>query len=268
MSQPHRAKKTLGQNFLKSKKVLQKIAETGGVALNDVVLEIGPGKGALTKILLEAGATVVAFEKDADLLPLLQEQFEKEIRAGKLIIYEQDILAADLDTIKQLQNGYKLIANIPYYITGAILEMFLSTNVQPQTATVLVQKEVAERIVARDNKESILSISVKAFGEPHYAGAVRRTLFSPAPNVDSAILHIDNISKNNFAEISEETFFTIVKAGFAHKRKQLGSNLSAILNADAVAQCNIEKTRRAESLTIEDWLCLTKRSQAQEGSSL
>lgn len=254
-----KAKKSLGQNFLKSEGALISMITAANITPGDIVLEIGPGRGALTQKLLEAGATVVAIEKDDALITPLRHMFADALTSGALTLLHEDALTVDIQTIPTLKAGYKLVANIPYYITGALIERFLSTDTQPTSATLLVQKEVAERIVARNNKESILSISVKAYGTPTYVGTVKRGSFVPAPTVDSAILHIAHISKKLFTEASilEADFFTIVRAGFAHKRKHLGSNLSKIIDADTLASCGIKKETRAETLTVQDWMRIT-----------
>ncbi len=255
------AKKHLGQNFLKSKAAIARMVEAGAVHANDIVLEIGPGKGALTKALLATGAHVVAVEKDVDLIPLLQEKFAHEIATQQLELIEGDVLSFDPARHATTTHGYKLIANIPYYITGELLEYFLAHTHQPERAVLLVQKEVAQRIVARDERESILSLSVKVFGTPKLVMTVSKKYFSPAPKVDSAILCITDISRENFAHIHERDFFTIVKAGFAHKRKVLSSNLSHLFTKEALE--HFLKTHghdvrvRAEELSLSDWLALS-----------
>jgi len=155
----HKAKKSLGQNFLKSELALKKIVEAGEVKLDDVILEIGPGKGTLTKKLLEKTKLVIAVEKDRELFEFLKIKFEKEIAEKKLILINEDIL--EFNCVRQGLTQYKIIANIPYNITGAILKKFLGGLHQPETMVLMVQHEVAKRIMARDGKESILSISVK-----------------------------------------------------------------------------------------------------------
>ena len=263
------AKKSLGQNFLKDKSALRKIIDVSEIAYGDVVLEIGPGKGALTSFLLETGAQVVAIEKDHRLIPELQQQFENEVKTGQLRIIEADILQLDvadlfLNSKFNIQN-YRVVANIPYYITGQILRIFLETEQQPRSMTLMVQKEVAERIVARDGKESILSLSVKAFGTPRYVATVPAGSFVPAPSVDSAILYIGDISQNLLGEqgITAETFFTYLRAGFASKRKQLAKNLSNLnARADvetALENLEISKQIRAEDMNINQWLALIKK---------
>lgn len=253
----HKAKKSMGQNFLKSEPALRMMIEAGNVNEKDVVLEIGPGKGALTSKLLEKADSVIAIEKDRDLITILEEKFEKEIKSGKLILVNGDVLNYEL----KIKN-YKLIANIPYNITGAIIKRFLSETIQPSTMILLVQKEVAERIVARGGKESILSLSVKAYGEPKYMMKVGKRFFSPAPKVDSAIIAINNISKDNFSgENEEKLFFTIVKAGFAHKRKVLKKNLEDMVSAKTIAEMfdtlKIDPKSRAEDLPFKIWLDMT-----------
>jgi len=197
----YRAKKSLGQNFLKSVVALKEIVKAGEISQDDIILEIGPGKGALTEKLLEKCNHVIAIEKDRELFELLKEKFTKEISAGKLIIFNEDILNFNVKSYKL--ESYKLIANIPYNITGAIIKKFLTEEHQPSLMVLMVQNEVAKRICVQarprqKSKESILSISVKAYGEPKMIMKVPARYFSPAPKVDSAIIAIKNISRKNF----------------------------------------------------------------------
>lgn len=250
----HRPKKSLGQNFLTSIPARIAIVEAGEVVPTDSLLEIGPGKGFLTKALLETGANVTALEKDSDLIPILAEQFSSYANF-KLI--EGDALTYDPES-----PGYKLIANIPYYITGAILERYLTHVNQPSTMVVLVQKEVAERVCARDGKESILSLSVKAYGNPKLVYRVSRGSFNPIPTVDSAVLQIKNISRNNFRnQYHEQLFFKTVKAGFAHKRKFLLSNLKEALPQvnwpELFEKHNLDARVRAENVPLSSWLLIS-----------
>ncbi len=246
----YKAKKSLGQNFLKSLPAIKKIITAADLKITDSVLEIGPGKGILTEKILETGATVTAIEKDRELYELLKEKFAKEIESKKLILENSDIL--DFTPV----GVYKIVANIPYNITGAILRKFLTAEQQPQSMVLLVQKEVAERIVARDKKESILSVSVKAYGEPKIIAKVEKRYFSPAPKVDSAIISIKNITRDFFEKnsINEEKFWEIVKSGFAHKRKMVKSNLKKLNLPNATELGN----KRAENLTLADWVVLAK----------
>jgi len=256
----HRAKKSLGQNFLKSEPALKKMCEAGEINETDIILEIGPGKGALTtKLLLEA-KKVLAIEKDRELFEFLKDKFSNEIKSGKLELLNEDILEIEPKDYGLKSGQYKIIANIPYNITGAIFKKFLSSNEQPKTMVLLVQKEVAERIVARNGKESILSLSVKAYGTPKYMMKVAKRFFTPAPKVDSAIIAITNISKNKFKTIAEEShFFNVIKTGFAHKRKVLRKNLEILQKKPGQIDNIFEKLKinskaRAEDIKFEIWL--------------
>ncbi len=247
-------KKALGQNFLTSIPARIAIVEAGEVIPSDSILEIGPGKGFLTQSLIETGAHVTALEKDSDLIPLLTEKFGAN---KNFTLIEGDALTYDPE-----KSGYKLIANIPYYITGAILERYLSHVNQPTTMVVLVQKEVAVRVCAKEGKESILSLSVKAYGEPKLVYKVSRGSFNPIPTVDSAVLQIKNISRKNFKnQYHEQMFFNIVKAGFAHKRKYLLSNLKEKIPTtnwqEVFLQYNVNEKTRAEDVPLETWLTIS-----------
>ncbi len=266
-----RAKKSLGQNFLKSAKALGDIVRAGNVSLGDMVLEIGPGKGALTEKLLETGAKVFAIEKDRELVPLLAEKFATYIDSGKLTIVEADILEFNPLDYKLLTTNYKLIGNIPYYITGAIIRKFLESDYQPTLAVFLVQKEVAERVIARDSKESILSLSVKAYGKPNMIGKVSKRYFAPEPKVDSAILLIADINKDNFKNVREIDFFSVVKTAFGQKRKTLVKNLENLgLNKEIIMKSltgnGVPDKARAEDLSIETFIQLSKSLFPQNGT--
>jgi 16S rRNA (adenine1518-N6/adenine1519-N6)-dimethyltransferase len=262
-----RPKKSLGQNFLKSAKALGDIVHAGDVGPDDIVLEIGPGKGALTEKLLETGATVIAVEKDRELVPFLAEKFSTYIASGKLTLIEADILAFNPSHNSLVPSHYKLIGNIPYYITGAIIRKFLESDYQPTLAVFLVQKEVAERIVARpgrsgDGKESILSLSVKAYGEPKMIGKVSKRYFTPEPKVDSAILLIAGINKNNFKNLRESDFFNVVKTAFGQKRKTLLKNLENLglrkeVIHEILAQIGLHDKVRAEDLSLSAMLSIS-----------
>ncbi len=231
------------------------MVRAAGVSRGDTVLEIGPGKGILTESLLEAGAKVVAVETDRELIPFLQEKFAEYLESKQLEIVQADILEFDVNLKR-----YKLVANIPYYITGASIRKFLESDCQTECMTLLVQKEVAERIVARDQKESILSISVKAYGDPSIISKVPKRYFTPEPKVDSAIIHIGNISKNNFKKVTEKAFFKVVKAGFAQKRKTLGKNLSQI---GAKLPNWLSEKVRAEDIKLSDWFSIVETSNSE-----
>lgn len=253
------AKKSLGQHFLTSEKALKQIVSAGRLIPSDIVIEIGPGKGALTGPLLKTGARVIAIEKDEDMVTILKQRFENELQTQQLILVAGDIRALDTDTLEAFCEGapYKVIANIPYYITGEIIRQFLTIEPQPKSMTLLVQREVAERI-AREKKESILSLSVKVYGTPQYIDTVPAGAFSPPPAVDSAILHISSIQKDAFTELEEVDFFAAIKAGFAARRKQLKGNLKAHYTSasidDAFAACELIDTIRGEDVTCAQWV--------------
>jgi 16S rRNA (adenine1518-N6/adenine1519-N6)-dimethyltransferase len=254
-----KAKKHLGQHFLKSQSALVKIRDAADIVANDIVLEIGPGTGALTEILLVFAGKVVAIEKDRDLIPLLQEKFAKEIASGKLELLQEDVLDFDPTVMSfYKEHSYKLVANIPYYITGAIIEKFLSTPCQPERMVLLVQKEVAERIVARSKKESILSIAVKAYGTPKIIAKVPPGAFVPPPTVDSAILSIENISRDFFEGCDEKLFLAVMKSVFGKKRKQIGGSLADFLNdkdraLSALHKAGIDSKTRPEDIDLQTW---------------
>jgi 16S rRNA (adenine1518-N6/adenine1519-N6)-dimethyltransferase len=249
------AKKSLGQHFLRSSRALDAIIEAGKVAEGDAVLEIGPGEGVLTKRLLDAGAYVLAVEKDDRLAKELRERFGGELRRGKLVIEHADIL--EWEPAKPVAASYKLIANIPYNITGAIFEKFLSAERQPSLMVLLVQDEVAKRVVARGDKESILSVSVKAYGTPRYVEKVLAGSFVPAPSVNSAIIAVEGISKAFFDGFSEDFFFLMLKAGFQAKRKRLFSNLANVFGKervqDAFEALKLDPDIRAEDVPTPTW---------------
>jgi 16S rRNA (adenine1518-N6/adenine1519-N6)-dimethyltransferase len=250
--------KSLGQNFLKSNLALKKIIEAGEIIPTDIILEIGPGKGALTEKLLEKAGTVIAVEKDNELFSLLKEKFTEQINSGSLVLVHGDILEFEIINYKIKNNKYKIIANIPYNITGAILKKFLTEKNQPDIMILMVQHEVAKRIIANDKKESLLSISVKAYGEPKMIMKVPARYFSPAPKVDSAVIAIKNISRKVFKKnhVSEEKFWEIVKLGFAHKRKKLSGNLKSV-NFNKKENFLSLKDKRPENLSVLEWIKLT-----------
>lgn len=254
-----RAKKSLGQNFLMHQATAERIADAARLSKDAVVLEIGPGTGMLTRALLSRARKVIAVEADASLVEKLRETFAKEITEGALELTHGDIRAFNYS---QLPASYHLVANIPYYITGEIIRSFLSGAHQPASITLLVQKEVAERI-AREEKGNLLSLSVRAYGAPHYAFTVPRGAFIPAPKVDSAVLSITDISRAHFgSSAEEERFFTLIRAGFAHKRKQLFGNLKEHYDeqslTDAFQKIGIAPKARAEDLTLPVWLDLAR----------
>lgn len=232
-------------------RIAERIVLVAKLSPDAIVFEIGPGTGMLTRELLKRVGKVIALEADYALFEKLTIDFAQEIAEKRLEITHGDIRAFDITT---LPAGYALIANIPYYLTGEIFRMFLETSNQPSMMTFLVQKEVAERI-ASSKKESILSLSVKAYGTPKREFSVPRGAFRPAPKVDSAVLTIRDISRKNFSSHEEERrFFALIHAGFAHKRKFVRKNLidAGFLGGD------IAEKARAEDLSLPVWLDLAR----------
>ena len=242
-----RAKRSLGQNFLTVLWPVRTMAKAADVKLGDTVLEIGPGKGILTKELLYSGAHVIAVEKDDALYAALLEKFAEEIKSKKLTLILGDILEQDILKITK-RAQYKVVANIPYNITGLLIPFFLESPTQPISITFLVQKEVANRICSRDKKESILSLSVKVFGTPEYVEKVSRSLFRPAPNVDSAIIHIKDIHSGFTNDAQKAKFFEIIKKAFNSRRKKISSTLKGMSLPENF------KDKRPEELSVQDFL--------------
>ena len=244
----------LGQHFLNAEWVARDLTKSVAVREGETIVEVGPGTGVLTRHLLGTGARVIAIEKDEVLAEKLRETFAHEIASGTFVLVEGDVRDMTPDKLS-LPGPYVLAANIPYYITGEIIRLFLTTEQQPRAAALLIQKEVAERIVARDGKESILSLSVKAYGAPRIIAKVPAGCFNPPPSVDSAIILIEDISRNFFSEVREEDFFRVVKAGFASKRKMLAGNLKAFTPhaSEALKGAGLPEKVRAEDVDLEGW---------------
>lgn len=255
MKRPSSAHTTLGQHFLTRTDTAAKIADAAGLTPDEAVLEIGPGHGILTHELLARAGKVVAIEKDLVLVTTLQTTFTQEIAEGRLQLQHADVRSFEPRSLGSVP--YSLVANIPYYITGAIIRQFLTTEHQPETMVLLIQKEVAERIVARNGKHSLLSLSVQAYGTPRIAHIVKAGAFNPPPKVDSAVLVVDNISRTHFhSAVHEEHFFALLHAAFAGKRKQIGSTLKRLVSTEQLAKIGIERTARPEDVQLEQWLTL------------
>lgn len=252
------AKKSLGQSFLFDEQILARIAAAAALGPQDEVLEIGPGLGHLTIHLAALAARVVAVELDERLLPILGQHLPKgapvEFVHGDILEIDPAAFFAD--------RPYKVVANVPYYITGAILRHLLSEVRPPEIMVVTVQKEVAERLTAPPGRLSLLAVSVRFFGEVSVVATVKAGAFWPRPTVDSAVVRID-LSARPAWGVSESSFFRVVRAGFSQKRKQLKNNLTALgLNRDeveaALDQSGIDGRRRAETLTVSEWVSLVR----------
>ena len=251
-------KKSLGQNFLTSDFVPKKMCDAADVVPGDLVLEIGPGTGVLTREILKRGAKVIAVEADLRAIDLLNEEFSKEITAGDLTIHHQDARELSSEALGLKAGEFKVVANIPYYISGLLFRKVLDADVRPNTLVFLIQKEVAERI-ARDKKESLLSLSIKIFGNPTYICTVKRGHFTPPPKVDSAVVAVTNIRKDKTNSL-DKLFFKLIHLGFAQKRKQLLGNLSVVYKRDELTEVfdnlNISTNIRAEDVDLSTWLKL------------
>ena len=236
-------KKSLGQHFLTSKETARRIVGAIALSAGDTVLEVGPGKGVLTELLLQTGATVLAIEKDARMIALLKEKFSN---SKNLTIIEGDIL--DKTTHNQLPTTYSIVANLPYYITSHFLRLFLEEIEQkPTSMTIMIQREVADRILATPPHMSLLSLSVQAFGVPKKVCNVPRKQFSPPPDVDSAVITIQNISDTFFTKnnVTPQEFFSAIKKAFSQKRKMLRSSINIT---------GEYSTKRPQELSLQDWL--------------
>jgi 16S rRNA (adenine1518-N6/adenine1519-N6)-dimethyltransferase len=268
-------KKSLGQNFLHNKSILEFIAKSAEIKNNETILEIGPGEGALTNYLLDEvlqkiNTNLLCIEKDHRLIDVLNTKFGTGIENKKIEIINQDILKWDIEKDFTHLYKYKLIANIPYYITGAIIEKFLSTKNKPENIIIMVQKEVAQRITKTDGKWSILSLCTKLYGESKILKIVGAGNFNPPPKIDSAILeiklYIDLLTRYNVGnrevfdfEDFEKNFLQIVKAGLANKRKMLLPNLKnnsklTVAWDKVFENLKIDKKIRGEDLSFDKWI--------------
>jgi 16S rRNA (adenine1518-N6/adenine1519-N6)-dimethyltransferase len=249
--------KSLGQHWLRDRGVLAHIADCADVQKTDTVLEIGPGLGTLTSELLRRSEKVVAVEFDEALARKLPAQFP-----GKsLEVIQSDILSFDLSGMPA---GYKVVANVPYYITSKIVQLLMTAENKPSVAVLLVQKEVAERLAARPGDMSILAISAQIFAEVTLGDIVPAAMFTPPPKVDSQVVILKLRDKPFLSDISEKEFFRVVKAGFSAKRKKLRSSLAGglgISKDESVAllqKAGVNPEARAESLRLEEWAALAR----------
>jgi 16S rRNA (adenine1518-N6/adenine1519-N6)-dimethyltransferase len=259
MTERFEHKRSLGQNFLNSNYVPKKMCAAGDVRIDDVVLEIGPGVGALTKELLVRGARVVAVEADKRAIHILEETFAPQIASGQLSLHHQDARKLSLSSLGLHDRQFKVVANVPYYLSSFLLRQLLDSDTQPKTLVFLLQKELVTRI-ARDKKMSLLSLSVRVFGDPTYIGTVGRGHFTPQPKVDSAILLVSNINRDRLGAIPGDEFFSLLQLGFGQKRKQLQHNLSAKYQREIIRrslrQIDLTEAVRAEDVPLEKWLLL------------
>jgi 16S rRNA (adenine1518-N6/adenine1519-N6)-dimethyltransferase len=253
-----RAKKSLGQNFLVDEQAALKIVDAAALTSDDVVLEIGAGPGTLTTHLAQRAGRVVAVEIDRQMLPSLQASLQ---RAQNVDIIHGDILQQDVPAL--MGSTYKVVANLPYYITSSVLRHILASSSRPKLMVVTVQLEVAKRIVAKPGQLSLLAVSVQFYGIPRIMDRIPPGAFRPIPKVHSAVVRIDCFEQLPWGTIDEKMFFRTVRAGFAQRRKQLRNALRNGLVRPmeqvlaALSASGIDDRRRAETLSIEEWVVLS-----------
>lgn len=249
--------KALGQHWLKDRTILANIAKAAALNTDDTVLEIGPGLGTLTSELLRQAGSVVAVEFDPALARKLPGQFpgtQLQVERGDILDYDLGSLPAD----------YKVVANVPYYITSKIIEKLMTSSNRPSLAVLLVQKEVAQRIAARPGDLSILAISAEVYAEVELGVEVPREYFTPPPEVDSQLVILKTREQPLIKSEDEKALFRVVKAGFREKRKKLRSSIAAGLAISKPAaeellrHADIDPDKRAQDLTINEWLRLAK----------
>jgi len=265
-----RYKKALGQNFLIDSSILPKIITAAGIKDGDIVLEIGPGFGILTKALLDAGAKVFAIEKDFDLIAHLTQKFGNN---KDLKIVHQDALFFDFSHFEK----YKVVSNLPFYIASPLIRKFLESQNQPEMMVLMIQREVAEKITAKpgNRERGILTLAVEFYGSSEIIATVPKTSFRPQPKVDAAIIKIKPFHHHLLGEgkeVEPKLFFRVVKAGFAAKRQQIHNSLAATLRLpkdqvrDILTRSSIDPAKRAEDLTLKDWINLSKTFESTTGS--
>lgn len=249
------ANKSLGQNFLKDIEALENVLAAAEIRTTDTVLEIGPGLGSLTRYLAVSAERVVAIELDPRIIPPLEAILAPH---SNVRIIQGDILKLTPDELVQ-QQDYVVAANIPYYITSAVIRRLLESPIKPRRIVLTIQKEVAERICAKPGDLSLLALSVQVYGEPYISAHIPAQAFFPIPKVDSAILCVDILSQPRIKRDQLGIFFKLTKAGFSQKRKTLRNSLSAGLHispadtARMLTQTGIDPQRRAETLSIPEW---------------
>ena len=259
-------KKSLGQNFLHDPNALEKIVETADLMPGDTVLEVGAGTGALTVFLAQSRANVVAVEIDERLLPILRQQLAD---FPNVQIVHADILETRLEDLVD-ERDYVVVANLPYYITSAILRHLLEARHKPRRLVLTVQQEVAERLVAQPGDLSLLAVSVQFYGKPTIVTRFNPAVFWPRPDVSSAVVRIDVYDQPPVDVPGEDLFFRVVRSGFGQKRKQLKNSLGAGMGfshaaaAKILEDAGVDPSRRAETLALEEWAGITRVIAAQQ----
>ncbi|HSW85524.1 MAG TPA: 16S rRNA (adenine(1518)-N(6)/adenine(1519)-N(6))-dimethyltransferase RsmA [Candidatus Saccharimonadales bacterium] len=249
------ARKSLGQHWLRDKQVLTDIVNYAELTKSDTVLEIGPGTGTLTEILIEKAGNIIVVELDEK----LADQLSKKFSSQKLQIIKANILEFDL---KILPAGYKIVANLPYYLSGIFLRLISESENPPSMAVLLLQKEVAQRINAEPGQMSIQAVTTQFFWKVNLGRDVPAELFTPPPKVDSQVLILKRRNKQLYSDVEPDQFFRLVKMGFAQPRKTLLNNLSASLRhsreetQSVLDRASIEAGRRPQTLSLDEWRSL------------
>lgn len=249
-------KKGLGQNFLVDKWALKKVIGTARLTKKDIVLEIGPGMGNLTQVIAKKAKKVIAVEKDLKLIPVLRE-FLKDFKNAEIV--QGDVLKIPLNLKR-----YKVVANLPFYLTAPVIRKFLESELKPEEMVLIVQKEVAQRVCAKPPKMSILAVSVQFYAKPEIMNYIPRKSFWPEPKIDSAILKISGIRAWK-SKTKRDLFFKVVKAGFSQPRKMLINNLAKKLGIEkekikeVFKENHISASQRPETLDIKDWENLSQK---------
>lgn len=262
-------RKSLGQNFLADQRALERIVEAAELGPGDIVLEIGPGLGILTRCLAAGAGRVVAIELDQRLVEVLKQTLADlpnvEIIHGDIL----ELNPADLLERQMASFQYKVVSNLPYYITSAVLRHLLTAKVRPKLMIVTVQLEVARRITAEPGDMSLLAVSVQFYGRPRIVARIKASAFYPSPQVDSAVIRID-LDARPLVEVDDaDSFFKVVRAGFAQRRKQLRNALAAELAlpasevAQALSRAGVDPKRRAQTLGIEEWAKVCDEMQSR-----
>jgi 16S rRNA (adenine1518-N6/adenine1519-N6)-dimethyltransferase len=254
-----RPSKSLGQNFLVDPGIVARTVDAAGVEPGDQVVEVGPGLGILTAHLLDAGAQVVAVELDRDLIPHLERTFAD---IGRLNVVESDVLKTSIDQLLPEPGPFKVVANLPYGIASPTLMHFLEQTRQPTSMTVMMQREVVERLAASPPEMSVLAVAVQALAVPRFEFDVPSGVFLPPPNVESAVVTLTPIGETRLAVERRPAFFELVHAGFRHKRKQVLNSLAFEIDlpkdeiSSRLQAADIDPMRRAQTLSVDEWISL------------
>jgi 16S rRNA (adenine1518-N6/adenine1519-N6)-dimethyltransferase len=254
-------RRPLGQHFLKDRDVLQHIIDAAELSLGDWVVEVGPGRGALTRELVSRAGRVVAVEVDAEMAASLSQRLSKP---ANLTVMQADARTVDLESLAPRGQAYKVVANLPYYAANPILRRFLEAEHKPSKLVIMVQKEVAEAIVAEPGEMSMLSVAVQLYGVPKLVCHVSPEAFSPPPEVTSSVLRIDVLAEPVVEVDDTDAFFKLVHSGFAAPRKQIRNSMAIGLKlapAEAEAllgRCAIDPSRRPATLSMDEWACLCR----------